>query len=226
MNILITGMIAVLLFAACMHDKHEHPAHEASGSANDHMHKSSFEELVQRFESPERDAYQQPEKVLEYIGDVSGKKILDIGAGTGYFTFRLAKAGASVIAGDVDDDFQNYIREKVEKEGLDSLNISLRKLPYDSPSLAPAEVDIAIIVNTYHHIENRTAYFAEVLAGLKPGGELIVIDFFKKEMPFGPPVEKKITEAQVREELAAAGFSQFEIETELLEYQYIIRAKR
>lgn len=221
MNILISGMVVVLLFAACTHDKHEH-----HGSANDHMHQSSFEELVQRFESPERDAYQQPEKVLEYIGNVSGKKILDIGAGTGYFTFRLAKAGASVIAGDVDDDFQNYIREKIEKEGLDSLNIALRKLPYDSPSLAPAEVDIAIIVNTYHHIDNRTAYFAEVLAGLKPGGELIVIDFFKREGPHGPPVEKKISETQVREELAAAGFSQFEINTDLLEYQYIIRAMR
>jgi SAM-dependent methyltransferase len=51
-----------------------------------------------------------------------------------------------------------------------------------------------LIVNTYHHIENREAYFAKVLKGLKPGGELVLIDFFKKELPVGPPVDHKIDE--------------------------------
>ena len=66
---------------------------------------------------------------------------MDIGAGSGYFSFRLAKAGAHVIAADVNEEFQNHIREKIRIHQLDSLGIELRKIPYDGPSLQDEEVD-------------------------------------------------------------------------------------
>ena len=202
---------------------HDHGSHSGDhGKANKHMNKASFEDLVKRFDSPERDAYQQPEKVLAYIGDVTGKKILDIGAGTGYFSFKLAAKGATVIAGDVDDRFQNYIKEKIEKENAPKL--SLRKLPYDSPALAEAEVDKVLIVNTYHHIEDRVNYFNKVLKGLTTGGELLVIDFKKQDGP-GPPVKMKMSPDFITAELKKAGFTAFELNDSLLEHQYIIRAK-
>jgi len=186
------------------------------------MNKTSFEELVQRFDSPERDAYQQPGKVLAYIGEVRGKKILDIGAGTGYFSFKLAAKGADVIAGDVDDRFQNYIQEKMDKENAPK--VTLRKLPYDSPALTDKEVDKVLIVNTYHHIEDRAVYFGKVLKGLKEGGELLVIDFKKQDGP-GPPVAMKMSPEFITKELKQAGFTQFELNDSLLEHQYILRAK-
>jgi len=192
--------------------------------ANNQMLKTSVLELIKRFESPERDAYQQPEKVLAYIGDVSNKTILDIGAGSGYFSIRLAKKGAHVIAGDVDDEFLNYIKKCVKKEQLDSL-VEVRKLPYDSPALKDKEVEIALIVNTYHHIEDRSIYFAKVLKGLKQDGELIVIDFFKKKLPIGPSSDHKISREVVVDELKKAGFQNFVVNTDLLEMQFIIRAK-
>ncbi|MCF6348206.1 MAG: class I SAM-dependent methyltransferase [Flavobacteriaceae bacterium] len=204
-------------------EKHEHNKSHGN-EANEQMHKTPVAKLIKRFESPERDAYQQPEKVLAYIGDVTNKTILDIGAGSGYFSIRLAKKGAYVIAGDVDDEFLNYIKERVEKEHLDSL-IEVRKLPYDSPVLKEEEVDKVLIVNTYHHIEDRSVYFAKVLKGLKQDGELIVIDFFKKDLPIGPPADHKISKEKVLEELKQAGFKDFEVNTELLEMQFIIRAK-
>ena len=240
--------IPILLFS-CKYDRHtsegghthEEHAHRSShkdnsehghnhghghggnhGKANKHMNAASFDDLVKRFDSPERDAYQQPEKVLAYIGDVTGKKILDIGAGTGYFSFKLAAKGASVIAGDVDDRFQNYIKEKIEKENAPE--VALRKLPYDSPALADAEVDKVLIVNTYHHIENRVNYFKEVLKGLATGGELLVIDFKKQDGP-GPPVKMKMAPDFITAELKKAGFTEFELNNSLLEHQYIIRAK-
>ncbi len=202
--------------------EHGHSGGHDQGHANKHMNTTSFEDLVKRFDSPERDAYQQPEKVLAYIGDVEGKKILDIGAGTGYFSFKLAAKGANVIAGDVDDRFQNYIKEKIEKENAPK--VTLKKLPYDSPALAVGEVDKVLIVNTYHHIEDRINYFSKVLKGLNTGGELLVIDFKKQDGP-GPPVKMKMSPDFITAELRKAGFTEFELNDSLLEHQYIIRAK-
>ena len=202
--------------------QHAEGHHHGHTHANEHMNSTSFEDLVQRFDSPERDAYQQPDKVLAYIGDITGKKILDIGAGTGYFAFKLAAKGADVIAGDVDDRFQNYIKEKIAKENAPK--VTLRKLPYDSPALAEKEVDKVLIVNTYHHIEDRVAYFGKVLKGLKEGGELLVIDFKKQDGP-GPPVAMKMTADFITKELKQAGFTEFEVNDSLLEDQYIIRAQ-
>ena len=202
------------------HHEDKEPKH---GSANEHMHRSSVEDLIARFESPERDAYQQPQKVLEYLGDIQGKTVMDIGAGSGYFSVRLAEKGAMVIAADVDDEFQEFLKDRIEKNNLQ--NIETRKIPYDSPNLKDEEADIVLIVNTYHHIENRSGYFTKVKKGTKPDGELVIIDFFKSDIPVGPPLDHKLPIDIVVNELKEAGYSSFDIDVELLSYQYIIRAK-
>ena len=227
--LLFTMTLTCLFVISCNqehknHD-HGHSHHHHHGHANDHMNTTSFEELVERFESKERDEYQQPEKVIEFLGDITGQTIMDIGAGTGYFSFRLAEAGAKVIAADVDDRFQEYIKAKKDSLGITDEQVELRKIPYDAPDLADGEADMVIIVNTYHHIENRIDYFKEVKQGLKPDGKLVVIDFFKKELPVGPPSKMKIAADKVSEELQAAGFSTIETNDELLDYQFILTAQ-
>ena len=218
--VLIILSVLLLLFSC----KQGHQQDHAHGSANEYMHKSSVEALIANFESPKRDAYQQPEKVIDYLGDLQGLKIMDLGSGSGYFSFRLAEGGAMVIAADVNDEFLAYIQDKITKNELDSLGIELRKIPYDSPSLQAAEVDKVLVVNTYHHIENRVDYFKQVRTGLKPGGELIVIDYFKKKIPVGPPAGHKISRDVVIKELYSAGFKNIDVNTDLLKYQYVIRA--
>lgn len=203
------------------HDTGDHHGHH--GDANEYMNQSSMEELVHRFESPERDAYQQPHKVLDYLGDIKGKKIIDIGAGTGYFSVKLANEGATVIAADVDQKFQDYLKDRIDKDHIQ--NIELRKIPYDDPALKEQEVDIVLIVNTYHHISEREQYFKKVKKGTKNNGELVIIDFFKAETPVGPPVDHKISIDEIVSELKSAGYSTFEVKADLLPYQYIIRAK-
>jgi cyclopropane fatty-acyl-phospholipid synthase-like methyltransferase len=198
-------------------------AQHHKGSANEYMHKSSVEELIQRFESKERDEYQQPQKVMEYLGDINEKKIIDIGAGSGYFTVKLAANGARVIAADVNDEFQNFIKRRIKEENLQ--NIELRKIPFDSPSLKEGEVDMAFIVNTYHHIENRADYFNKVKKGLRADGELVIIDFFKVDTPVGPSMDHKVSIDQVVFELKEAGYNSFEITVDLLPYQFIIKAQ-
>ncbi len=200
-----------------------HHSDGKKGSANEHMHQSTIEELIKRFESKERDEYQKPEKVLDFLGDLKGKTIVDIGAGSGYFSVRLAEKAEKVIAADVDQEFLSYIQKRIEKDELK--NIEIRKVPYDSPLLKDSEVDKIFIVNTYHHIENRSDYFAKAKKGLKENGELVIIDFFKSESPVGPPIEMKIAIDEVISELKKAGYTTFEVETNLLPYQYIIKSK-
>jgi len=208
------------------HNKDHHGKHhdmDSTKTANDYMHQSNTKELIERFESPERDAYQKPELVLEYLGDIKDKTIMDIGAGSGYFSVKLGEQGANVIAADVSDEFQTALKQRIDENNLK--NIELRKIPYDSPDLEANEVDMVLIVNTYHHIENRSEYFSKVKQGIKPDGELVVIDFFKKEIPVGPPSNHKIDLETVKQELTEAGYTQLDVNVELLPYQFIIRAK-
>ncbi|MEM9327921.1 MAG: class I SAM-dependent methyltransferase [Bacteroidota bacterium] len=197
--------------------------HHPPGKANEYMHQSSVDELIKRFESPERDAYQHPKKVMDYLGNVEGMTIMDIGTGSGYFAVRLADKGAEVIAADVNEEFLAHVRKRVQNNDLH--NIEVRKIPYDSPALKEAEADKVLIVNTYHHIEARSQYFAKVRNGTKPGGELVVIDFFKMDTPVGPPTHHKVSMDQVIAELKDAGYQFFDVEVNLLPYQFIITAK-
>lgn len=205
------------------HHKHKRDDGRNTNISNEHMHQSSTEDLIMRFESPERDSYQQPEKVLKYLGKIEDKTIMDIGAGSGYFSVKLAEQGARVIAADVSEEFQAALKKRIEENNLK--NIELRKSPFDSPNLALEEVDMALIVNTYHHIENRSEYFSKVKNGTKAKGELVIIDFFKTDVPVGPPQDHKISIDEVIAELKKAGYIHFEVNVDLLPYQYIIKAK-
>lgn len=234
---LFIKITALIIFALglmqCQNENHEHH-HNGNenedhqhhhGDANEHMHQTPIEELIERFENPERDEWQKPDEVIALLGVDSSQTWQDIGSGTGYFSFRLLEAGAKVICGDVDERFLAHIRQKRDSMGIDPNAMKLRKLPYDAPNLKEKEADGVLIVNTYHHIEDRQKYFGLVKFGLKEGGKLVVIDFFKKETPVGPPVEMKMSEKTVIDELKAAGFTEFEVNDELLPYQYVIVAR-
>ncbi len=216
--ILFFTMLLTAHWACAQHDDHGH-----HHDANHHMNQRPFEELVAHFEDPSRDEWQKPDAVLAQLGDLQGKKVMDIGSGTGYFSFRMAKAGAQVICADVDERFLEYITKKVnQSETWATPRMETRKVPFDSPALKAKEVDLVLIVDTYHHIENRIDYFKAVKKGLKPNGRLVVIDFFKEEAPVGPPVKMKMSEEQVASELHKAGFQSIDIDVETLPYQYII----
>lgn len=220
MKILVITLI--LFFSSCSHKGHHHHGH-----ANQVMNKKVFKKLVEAFESPERESYQKPNLVIASIGRIKGKKIIDIGAGTGYFSMRMAKKGAIVTHADVDERFLNYAQERAKKEFLEE-KIIIKKVPYDSPLMGLAQFDYALIVNTYHHIEDRVEYFRKVKEGLKNNGKLIVVDF-KKPAPPGEPdkfpsVEMRISAQKVQEELAQAGFMQFKTDNKMLPYQFVLTA--
>ena len=160
---------------------------------------------------------------MHFLGELHGKTVADIGAGSGYFTVRLAREAVKVIAADVDTGFLRILDDRISRMGLQ--NVKTRRIPYDDPMLAESEADLVLVVNTYHHIEDRAAYFRKVRSGLRIGGVLVIVDFFKAEGPVGPPKEHRISIDQVVEELRQAGFASFQVEVNLLPLQYIIKAE-
>ncbi|MCH8331928.1 MAG: methyltransferase domain-containing protein [Bacteroidetes bacterium] len=208
------------------HHDHDHSTgDENKVSTNEYMNSTKFSKLVAAFEDPEREKWQLPNAVIAKLGDLSGKTIMDLGAGTGYFSFRLAEKGAKVIAADIDQRFLDYIEKKMKTEEVSSEKIELRKVPTDWPSLEKEEVDAVLMVNTYHHIEARVLYFKKVMFGLKPGGKLVIVDYFNWKTPHGPPVEHRISLDVVQKELTDCGYK-VTTDTNTLQEQYIVIATR
>ncbi len=175
------------------------------------------------FERPERASWQKPDEVVAKLNLKPGDAAADIGAGSGYFTRRLARAvgdGGIVFAVDVDDSMLRYIHGQAEKEGMH--NIVTVLCPPDDPMLAPATVDLIFICDTIHHISNRGDYYRRLRRCLKPGGRLAVVDFQKKNLPINaPPMSTRIAKEALIEEAAAAGFALSQ-DIDILPYQYFL----
>jgi ubiquinone/menaquinone biosynthesis C-methylase UbiE len=163
------------------------------------------ERWAKSFDDPSRDAWQMPARVIEALELRPGQIVADIGAGTGYFTVRLAKSTASpkVYALDIEPSMVAYVRERAAKEGLK--NVVAVQAASDRTNL-PEPVDLVLIVDTYHHIPNRVAYFSELKKLMRPDARLAIIDF-RKDSPEGPPPEFRFTPEQIAGELGKAGFS-------------------
>ncbi|MFT3713875.1 MAG: class I SAM-dependent methyltransferase [Archangium sp.] len=159
---------------------------------------------AQKFEDPSRDDWQKPEAVIATFGLPPDAKVADIGSATGYFPVRFAKVvtKGQVYGADVESSMVDYLNRRAEREGLSNLTSILAE--YADPKI-PEPVDLVIVVNTYHHIEERTAYFGRVKSLLRPGGRLAIIDYSTKSK-MGPPIEAKVSADQVQRELEAAGF--------------------
>ena len=173
----------------------------------DHMeHRfDNAKELAKRFDDPARDAWQLPDRVIEALGLKRGQTVADIGAGTGYFTVRLAKSEAApkVYAVDIEPSMVSYLGERAAQEHLS--NVVAVQAAADTPNL-PETVDLVLIVDTFHHIGGREVYFRRLAKSLKPGGRVAIIDF-KPDSPEGPPKEFRFTPEQIVSEMSKAGYT-------------------
>lgn len=108
-----------------------------------------------------RDEWQKPEEVMRALRIAPGQVAADLGSGSGYFRFRLARAvapGGRVYAVDLDQDMNEYVAAEARKRGLTNVDVIAART--DDPSLPPSGVHLIFSVNTYHVLKDRTAYFA------------------------------------------------------------------
>lgn len=162
------------------------------------------EASAQAFDDPARDAWQLPDRVTAALGLKPGQTVADIGAGTGYFSVHLARSAAApkVFAADIEPAMVKYVQDRAAREGLKNIVAVLAAA--DTPNL-PEPVDVALIVDTYHHIGGREAYFRTLVKSLKPGGRVAIVDF-RPDSPEGPPKEFRFSPEQFASEMAQAGY--------------------
>ena len=180
----------------------------AAAAQAPHTHQHGFggaEHWAKVFDDPARDAWQKPHEVIHALKLAPDAVVADIGAGTGYFAVRLAHMTPQgrVYAVDTEPDMVKYLGERAQKSGVTNL-VPVQGAPAD-PKL-PGKVDLVLLVDVYHHIEQRAAYFGKLAGALKPGGVVAIIDF-TKESPVGPPPGSRIAASAVKAEMTAAGYA-------------------
>lgn len=188
------------------------------------MHRlhSDPKSYIGALEDPKRDAYQKPQEVMVALDLKPGKVIADIGAGSGYFTFRLAHHvgdRGKVYAVDVSPDMIRHINRRIRE--LKAANVVSILADPDDPLLPDASVDCFFFSDSWHHIENQTKYLSLMKKMLRPGGEIIMIDFHKKALPVGPPMEMKIAREDLIKQMESNGFRLTKEHT-FLPYQYFL----
>jgi cyclopropane fatty-acyl-phospholipid synthase-like methyltransferase len=146
-----------------------------------------------------------PSRVIEALALQPGQKVADIGAGTGYFSMRLAASAAkpSVFAVDLEPSMVAHLAKRAAAEKR--ANVVAVQAIATSPNL-PEAMDVVLVVDAYHHIPNRPVYFAGVREKLRPGGRLAIVDFRKGAPGGGPPDAFRFTPDQISAELGQAGF--------------------
>ena len=159
---------------------------------------------AKKFDDPKRDASQKPAEVIQALQLKLDAVVADIGAGTGYFAARFARAvpQGRVYAVDAEPDMVKYLGDRARREGLGNLTAILADA--SNPRL-PENADVIILVNTYHHIDKREVYFRELKGRLNPGGRLAIIDF-RMDAPEGPSSKMRIAPQRVQKELTDAGY--------------------
>jgi len=222
--------LVTALCAAC-NGRSSQNAPAAAVPAPTHEHSSGSERgcpdlqtYSEQLDEAQRDEWQRPEEVIELLECQVGMTAVDLGAGTGYFLRYLSEAvgrEGRVLALDISRSSINWMSSRIEREGL--RNVGPQMVAPEDPALSPRSVDRILVANTWHHISERVDYAEKLLAALRPGGLLLIVDF-TMESPEGPPPQRRLTYDTVLRELEVAGFAA-DVVPESLPYHYAIAGR-
>jgi ubiquinone/menaquinone biosynthesis C-methylase UbiE len=182
---------------------------------------AEVEKYIEFLDRPERNAWQKPDDVVQAVGLNSGETLYDLGAGSGYFSFRFAQAvpQAKVVAADLEPEMIRHIHHKATTEGLTNLSPVLIKA--GDPQVPP-KADIVFVCDVLHHVSDRAAWLKRAVSEMKPGARLVLIEFKEGNLPEGPPESAKIPRKKLIELVTEAGLRFDSEKPDLLPYQVFL----
>jgi predicted methyltransferase len=173
-------------------------------------------------EAPDRDLWQRPDRVMDALGVADASHVGDVGAGSGWFTIRLARRVGPqgvVYAQDVQPAMLSAITRRVQREGL--LNVKPVLGQGSDPRLPRQALDAVLLVDAYHEIEDRVTMLANIGRALKPTGRVGIIDFRLEGGGPGPEIDERVSPEIVRRDAELAGLRLVGSES-FLPYQYFL----
>lgn len=210
MKRLATAIVAAMSSGACAHGDHHHHHGfaDASGSAK-------------VLDDPARDAWQRPDDVLRALELTPTMTVADVGAGTGYFSVRLARLASQVIATDVEPNMVAFLTERAKREHLANVRAVLASQA--ASGLKANSVDRILVAHVWHHLDNRVHYARDLANALKPEGRLVVVDF-RVDAERGPPLAMRVSPEALVAELTNAGLIARVLPIDLPD-QYIVEGR-
>jgi SAM-dependent methyltransferase len=214
------------------HSGHD-PAHppidcplRKQGVSPDHLRPfADTEKYIAHLERPERAKWQRPDEVVAALGLSGSETVVDLGAGSGYFSFRFARVlpRGKVIASDIDPEMVRHIHHRAMTKNITNLQAVLARP--DDP-LVPAHADVVFICDVLHHVKDRAAWLAKLAKEMHAGARLVVVEFKEGPLPEGPPENAKINRKALVELLTGAGFKLETERRDLLPYQLLLDLRR
>ena len=156
---------------------------------------------------PERDAEEQPDRVVRELDIPEGATVVDLGAGVGYFTWRLANAvgpTGKVIAVDIQPGMIERLKANLDERGI--TNVEPILATEDDPKLPVGQVDLVLLVDVYHELQKPELSMEAVRRSLKPDGRVVLIEYRKEDPSIPIHPLHKMSVREVRSELEPMGF--------------------
>ena len=171
---------------------------------------------------PEREFEEQPSKAIRALGIKPGQVVADVGAGSGYYTVRLAKQvgpNGQVYATDVQPEMIVHLQRRLERERIE--NVELVQSTEVNPRLPEGRFDLILMVDVYHELSRPQEVLRKLRTALKPDGRLVLIEFRKESSWVPIREEHKMSVKEARVELEAEGY-RFDQVIDVLPWQHIL----
>ncbi len=178
-------------------------------------------------ERSERELEEEPDKALDALGTLTGLTVADVGAGSGYFTVRLAsRVGPKgrVYANDLQPEMLKMLTVRLARERV--ANVTLVHGAVDDPRLPAASLDLVLMVDVYHEFSEPQKMLRALRAAVKPDGRLVLLEYRKEDPDVPIRFEHKMSVAEARQELEAEGWKLSSVDDRLPRQHILIFAKK
>ena len=176
-------------------------------------------------ERPDRQREERPDELVAALDLDPDDVVADLGAGTGYFTFLIAPLvpEGRVYAVDIQPEMLRIVEDRAETEGYS--NVAPVLGTETSPGLRPTSTDLTLLVDAYHEFSHPAEMLASIYEATRPGGRLVLVEYRAEDPTVPIKTLHKMTEAQARREVEAAGFA-FVENKDILPQQHLLVFER